>query len=763
MEDLGILMVSISNIIEKYINEVIGCRMTQILFTGKTDNISNDKLGIFAKYINGLNNNGFQTGGVSNKEKILNCLFLNEIRAFKELVFFTALQNFIMELILALNQLQTQPQLNSQRGGVGLFNTLQLAFMNITLLLFTTSPNQTVVPVNASQPFNDTQMSNALQLSSAPRQSSAHPQLNAPHPQLNAPHPQLNAPHSQLNAPHSPPSNELQPASITKKTQRSLSIIDTLANNGNPMFSRDTSDLSIVQAQTQLKTPEVSGLMGLFFKNTEEATIKKIVKQFNTNMTEITEECEKACLAIVDSIMDKTTTFDFKPEEELLPPSPSGNSLAQLTSGIMGMLTQSTQVVSSIKPSKSEQLQTLIERKKIKQGYSQYLKFECHEAYINKIKYDGTNLTMIGGNIKYDQILSQQLFIETSLREQLETEPDNRIVKSTLQRFMMLTKVTEVLHVEMTHTFISVANKITGEEDAPVKFEKHLTSYVKSINDIVPYLKMLFPVDTLTKETVSEFKQAEFDNIAFASMSDNNIRNQQIELDKRASELVTKAHAQYVDSTAHYVKELTKSTADVVIAPVIGAAESVGENAHELTGKFVQGLSSMVGKIFYGPIGIMILITFVFVVMCWVQSIKIFMSPFVIVKNAAVTIIRFTVGNVYYVFEKVRTQITFKGIEKKHGLRNTPVGQRYSALEQFRTSLQQNRLYSQIENEDNEEYVDLNIYRPPLPYQPPPPRTPFPYDYGRGFKKSKRRQHKSRKHNKSRKNKHTRKQHKSRK
>ena len=72
-----------------------------------------------------------------------------------------------------------------------------------------------------------------------------------------------------------------------------------------------------------------------------------------------------------------------------------------------------------------------IETKRIKQGYSQYLKFECHEAYINKIKYDGTNITLIGGNIKYDQILAQQIFIETSLKEQLETDPDNKIVKST--------------------------------------------------------------------------------------------------------------------------------------------------------------------------------------------------------------------------------------------------------------------------------------------------------------------------------------------
>ena len=135
------------------------------------------------------------------------------------------------------------------------------------------------------------------------------------------------------------------------------------------------------------------------------------------------------------------------------------------------------------------------------------------------------------------------------------------------------------------------------------------------------------------------------------------------------------------------------------------------------------------------------------------------MSPFVFVKNAAVTIIRFAVGNVYYVFEKVRTRIVFKGIEKKHGLRNTPVGQRYSALEQFRTSLQRDRLNPQMDNEDNEEYVDLNIYRPPLPYQPPPPRTPYPHDYGRGFKKSKRRQHKSRKHTR----KHTRNHAKSRK
>ena len=104
MEDLGILMGSISDIIQKYTNLVIVCRMAQILFTGKTDNISNDKLGIFAKYINGLDNNGFQTGGVSNKEQVLNCLFLNEILAFKELVFFTALQYFIMELLQVMEQ-----------------------------------------------------------------------------------------------------------------------------------------------------------------------------------------------------------------------------------------------------------------------------------------------------------------------------------------------------------------------------------------------------------------------------------------------------------------------------------------------------------------------------------------------------------------------------------------------------------------------------------------------------------------------------------
>jgi hypothetical protein len=469
-------------------------------------------------------------------------------------------------------------------------------------------------------------------------------------------------------------------------------------------------------------------------------------------MSDITEECAKACLKIVESIMDKTTTFDFTPEEEIIQ-SPSGNSLSQLTNGIMGMLTQSTHLVSTIKPSKREQLQTLIEAKQMKKKFSQYLNFECHEAFINKIKYDGNNITMIGGNIKYDQIVSQQLFIETSLREQLEMQPNNKNVKSTLQRFIMLIKLTELFHLEITYTFVSVANKITGEEDVHVKFAKHLNSYVDSIKELIPYLNMMFPSDTLNAKTVSEFKQAEFGNMAFASMSDTDILEQKIQLDKHAAEMVAKSHARYVDSTANWVKEISKSSADVVIAPVIGAAESVGENAHELTGKFVEGLSSMIGKTFYGPIGIMILIMFVLAVMCWIKSIKIFMSPFVFVKNATVTIIKFAVGSVYYVFEKVRTQITFKGIEKKHGLLNTPTVPRITTLQTIRDSLRQNRLTPQIEDvpptNENEEDVDLNIYRPPVPYQPPPPTEPYPYG---GFKKSKRKHSKSRKHYKSKKN-----------
>jgi hypothetical protein len=531
--------------------------------------------------------------------------------------------------------------------------------------------------------------------------------------------------------------NALQSSSIPKKTKQSLSVISEIANNGIPMFSREP-DLINVQVHTQLQTPDVSSLISLFFQNTEQASIKKTIKQFNNNMTEITEDCEKACLSIVDSIMDKTTTFDFKPEED------SGNSLAQLTSGIMGMLSQ------SVKTSKSEQLET----KKIKKLYSQYLNFECHEAFINTIKYDGKNLTMLGGNIKYDQILSQQLFIETSLREQLETDPTNRNVKSVLQRFIMLTKITELFHLEITSTFVSVANKITGEEDVHVKFDKHLTSYVKSITSLLPYLKMMFPLDTRNAETISEFKHAEFDNIAFASMSDTDILAQKIALDKSAADMVTRSHVQYVDSTANYVKEVSKSTTGIVTAPVVGIVEGVGKEAYQLTGKFVEGLSSMVGKTFYGPIGIMVLIALVFAVMCWTQSVRLFISPFVFVKNATYTIIKFAVGNVYYVFEKVRTRIIFKGIEKKRGLLNTPVVQRVSELENIRYNLHRGRLNPQIENE---EYVDLNIYRPPLPRQPRPPTEPYPTG---GFKKSKRKHNKSRKH-KSRK--HKSRKHKSRK
>ena len=143
--DLGILVMLISKIVEQYKNEVIICRMSQILFTNKIDNISNDKIHTFSKYLQQPNKSEPQTGGVSDDEKLLHSLFLNEIRLFKELVFFTAFQTYIMDFIIAVNTSspnKVSKKSKSQHGGVGFkwLNALTALLANVSLLTLNDPP-----------------------------------------------------------------------------------------------------------------------------------------------------------------------------------------------------------------------------------------------------------------------------------------------------------------------------------------------------------------------------------------------------------------------------------------------------------------------------------------------------------------------------------------------------------------------------------------------------------------------------------------------
>ena len=161
-DNLGKLIVSLSDIIEKYKERVIVCRMLQNIFTGKINNITNDKCDIFKRLITQPEDNASgQFGGVNDNEKILNYLFLNEIYLFKQMVFCTALHHLLLELIVILYKMNnstnsktssssrsSKHSMSSQKGGFSFTQALKAmvtTLANITMVLQSASNNSSMI------------------------------------------------------------------------------------------------------------------------------------------------------------------------------------------------------------------------------------------------------------------------------------------------------------------------------------------------------------------------------------------------------------------------------------------------------------------------------------------------------------------------------------------------------------------------------------------------------------------------------------------
>jgi hypothetical protein len=735
--DLGILMISISKIIEQYKKQVIMCRITQILFTGKINNISNDTLRIFVKYLQEADKSKSQTGGVSDNEKILNSLFLNEIRIFKELVFFTALQSYMMELIILLNQSHKKTQSNSQHGGLNMLNALKVAFGNISLVLL--SSTSTLEPTHNLNMTNITNMTNII-----------------------------------------------QPSIVKEDINQTLielsdKLSESVKNNDVTLFSH-RKDSDINQAHTQLQTPETIGHFAkLFFKDTQQSSIKKTIKHFNENMTDITEECANECLKIMDDVMHKTTTFDDNLETLQLKES-SSNSLFQLGNGILAMMTQS---VSTITTSSNEQLKKTVESAIVKKQFSKYLNFVCHEAFSNTITYDGVNISMIGGNISYAQIQQHQTLLHEKMKDQIKREPNNKELKSASQRFFILTKLTDIFELEITSTFLSVSHKITGTNDVAIKFDKHLTNYVKSITTLIPYLKMMFPQDIMNAKTTAEFKQAEFEITEITSKANTKIVAQQTILDREASEILTLSRVGQLESTAKFARAMTNAGIGVAVAPITGAVEGITNATVETTNilttgaenifkTVLTGLTNMLYTVAWGPFGMMTLISLVFAGMCFLGGTAGFMYPFVFIPKTTHKIVKFAFGNIYYVFEKVGKRFIFRTTEPVQE-NETPLQTHRPTLLREASMLSTEREPLQLQSSLTHKSNSNTGWRRPITQEeeeiipPPPPPPPHRSRWStsksdwlekhilnnanaRGPKrKTKRKHYKTRKHNKTRK------------
>ena len=746
--DLGILVMLISKIVEQYKNEVIICRMSQILFTNKIDNISNDKIHTFSKYLQQPNKSEPQTGGVSDDEKLLHSLFLNEIRLFKELVFFTAFQTYIMDFIIAVNTSspnKVSKKSKSQHGGVGFkwLNALTALLANVSLLTLNDTSTMNNVTLNATQQATFEQANNTM-LETI---------------------------------------EKLEKQSPTSDREGEVAIVP-YAKSPSP------------KAHSKLVTLKPTNAVALyFFQDKSENEIRTTIHKFNENMTDITAEVAKECATIVYDIMDMSRydVIELAPEPEPMPEKSGSMTLSGATSYVTTFFAKKVANVAAYNKEKADALMKIkLDAANQKKEVSTYLNFMCHQAFISTIQYDGENITMSGGSLSFDNISHNQTMLYEHMKASNRENPGNDKLRSTLQRFKIIIDLTNIFDLEISTTFKTITDQITGTPDISAKFNKHLTAYVNSITRLLPYLSKMFPLDLMDSERGSKYKESAFESHKITVKDEIKYTKAESDLTHELSTEKKNAEVRILHDTATRVKELAAGYTSVPL----GAVEGVFEGAINSTGNLAEigtkGTERVLKNVMTtgynlmyhavgGPFGLMALIVLGFVTACLFGGTAIAMSPFVFIPKTAFRIVKFALGSVWYVFEKVKGRFIFRGTEPN---RNTPRHTPQLQLEDvpIPSSVWATITRSTSSNipEPHNGYSDYShdsanrpMGRPPLPptphpsiwvtptystrhNRPPEPHDDYshhsPYSHARGKKrKSKRKTNKTRKHKKNKK------------
>ena len=242
--------------------------------------------------------------------------------------------------------------------------------------------------------------------------------------------------------------------------------------------------------------------------------------------------------------------------------------------------------------------------------FSSYLTFVCHETFVSIIEYNGTAITLKGGNLDYSDISTQYLLLSVSLKKQHEKTPDNLLIKSLYQKVSILQEIFKLYENEMNIKFFQAVRKMSGDPTVDSQLERHLEGYVNSINKLLPYLRMYFPLDyrnnDLQEGLMTEHQginaQHSFNQLNHAKMM-NEIRTTEAKFKSKALSDSVENSIEVIGGPINgFVKAATRVVTKIPTGIVRSATATVAEEAKETIVDVLTEGESLLYKLLFSPI-----------------------------------------------------------------------------------------------------------------------------------------------------------------
>ena len=296
--------------------------------------------------------------------------------------------------------------------------------------------------------------------------------------------------------------------------------------------------------------------------------------------------------------------------------------------------------------------------------FSGYLTFLCHETFVSIIEYNGTAITLKGGNLNYPDILSQYHRLEHSLETQHKKEPKKLLIKSLYQKVTILREIFQLYENEMNIKFFQTIRRMSGDPSVDSRLESHLRDYVNSIHKLLPYLRMHFPLDVRTSELNQGLlneeemitSQNSFSQLQHAK-SMNTIRNAESKFTAKALADGVK-HAINVEMAPvlGFFEGATEAVVDIPAVMVKTTTVKTAELAKETVSGVFTEMDQLLYKLLFHPSTY-----FLVGIMLWFGPeicLRFFKRSLIRIKNVVVSlggrVIQVSAPGVYYTYNLVR-------------------------------------------------------------------------------------------------------------
>jgi hypothetical protein len=448
--------------------------------------------------------------------------------------------------------------------------------------------------------------------------------------------------------------------------------LEKLVNNMYEKLHYEDSPAIVVSQLNTASNEILSKLTLLLMGDKKRNNINTCIKKFNEAMIDITDETSKQCNIIMTSILENAYepyiadifSNNMNPSHTNSP----SNQLSKITDQATYAILATTVSTFFERDTAKQKLMTAMNKNFVKESYSKYLTFLCHETFRSKIRFDGNNITLEGGNINYSQSTIQYKILSQALYESISENEDK--ISSLKQQLYILNRIVGLYDIEMSVTFNEKIKLYTGTENVDVRLENHLHEYVESIRELLPRLSQAFPVQEMHNEEAERMVNAQKGietkgterRVGYIKHSENLTK---IESDLK-NNITTNNRKNFKKSWTEWTKSVTGFTAAVPLAAVTGVTDEIMDTGVTTVKTLFGTLNELIYAFFLkGPLGVITILIILYLA-------PTFFAPVTVGFDVARTITStsINISSTVFTIVKLPFQYVYTKISGRHAYRS---------------------------------------------------------------------------------------------